>query len=215
MDLTLDCWRLHSTYCLPSFGVVNNGKLKTRLLVALLLTGIAVILQDCLVSSSCIFTANTYCPTINYYQADGQCNNTYCPTINYYQADGQCNNVASKYAGSASSPLSRYMTYLATGGTGALPYKNLFGQVLPPPRKVSMDLFPCQDATVSDATHLFTIFGNLLMFDLFLTEKGSTGSICDCLIMLRTKEDIELSEFQRGHIVGLSEGVLSIKSQKT
>ncbi|XP_036366590.1 peroxidase mlt-7-like [Octopus sinensis] len=132
-----------------------------RMLVALLVTGIAVILQDCLVSSSCIFTSSTT-----------------CSPITYYGINGQCNNEASKYAGSENSPLSRYLTYLATGGTGTTPYKNFFGDALPLPRKVSLDLFPCQDTTASDATHLFAIFGRLLKFDLFLTEKVTTPESC-------------------------------------
>ncbi|CAI9737353.1 peroxidase mlt-7-like [Octopus vulgaris] len=64
------------------------------------------------------------------------------------------------------------------GGTGTTPYSNFFGNALPLPRKVSLDLFPCQDTTASDATHLFAIFGRLLKFDLFLTEKVTTPESC-------------------------------------
>ncbi|XP_036366593.1 chorion peroxidase-like [Octopus sinensis] len=46
------------------------------------------------------------------------------------------------------------------------------------PRNISLSLFPCHDGIESDATHLFAIFGKLLMFDMFQTRRNDTADVC-------------------------------------
>ncbi|XP_014782529.1 peroxidase mlt-7 [Octopus bimaculoides] len=60
---------------------------------------------------------------------------------------------------------------------------SFYGVKLPLPRKVSTDVFPCHDGTLSDKTHLFALFGKLLKFDMFRTSRGTTDEECcgNCL----------------------------------
>ncbi|GAB1611207.1 chorion peroxidase-like [Argonauta hians] len=104
--------------------------------------------------------------------------NEACPASTTYQANGKCNNKKKTAAGSQNSPLGRTLSYLATGGTGTIPYTDLIQNPLPEPRVVSMTVFPCHDNSEMDASHLFANFGKLLMADMFNVKRQSAVSTC-------------------------------------